>query len=501
VSRIAQNLLAIVVGEERRRRRRKKTTKQNLLEDFKNSVPGDGEVAGDDPAPSDSSSGDEEEVAKPGEEEPEEDKELYQQGNVADGESKESTLVKGGLKNDEDYGSDTKVKKEDVENETKSNAEPENRGDPDEDGDEVRDEVARSTPANLKQPMATEGQEIIDIAESPHLPPVMPRSVIRKDGNEEVCVATLPGREYYSDDIEDAVFDDAKCEPPYVDWTVGVTEPLSASKACVKRYNNCFSAKNQQSIRGSTITAQVGTQILRARDLNTLKPEEWLNNNVIDMLADRANTESTRKVAVFDTQLTKLIPGRPKAFGALYYVYDKGVGYAGQRLLGESPTKFDCLLFPNGINRIHWTIMAVFPKQQMIVCLDSLFNGNVQDARIVFWWLYDEIRYKHPADAKTVSTFSAGPGLEVHDGQGSQNTRGWFQLRSVLGWVSSLSFIRNELKTPHCCTYGRVSPTHFRRIARRKSPGVWAVTVDEIQPCKAYSKIPSRLSRRRIPFY
>jgi Ulp1 family protease len=220
--------------------------------------------------------------------------------------------------------------------------------------------------------------------------------VIRKDGNKEVCIATLPGREYYSDDIEGAIFDDAKCEPPYVDWTVGVAERLSATTACVKRYNKYFSDKKQESVKGNTITAKVGKQVLHPRDLNTLKPEEWLNDNVIDVmtqvLAGRASTESTRQVAVFDTQFTKLILETPIAYVAEYYAYDRVVGYAEKRLLGKSPTEFDCLLFPNGINRNHWTIMAVFPKHRMIVCLESLFNGNVQDARTTFRWLYDEIR-------------------------------------------------------------------------------------------------------------
>jgi Ulp1 family protease len=185
--------------------------------------------------------------------------------------------------------------------------------------------------------------------------------------------------------------------PPYVDWTVGATERLSASTACVKRYNLYFSDKNQESVKGNTITAKVGKNALRACDLNTLKPEEWLNDNVIDVmaqvLAGRVSTESTRQVAVFDTQFTKLILETPIAYGAEYYAYDRVVGYAEKRLLGKSPTKFDCLLFPNGINHNHWTIMAVFPKQRVIVCLDSLFNGKVQDARTIFRWLYDEIRY------------------------------------------------------------------------------------------------------------
>jgi hypothetical protein len=146
--------------------------------------------------------------------------------------------------------------------------------------------------------------------------------------------------------------------------------------------------------------------VLRARNLDTLEPEAWLNDQVIDVmtqvLASRANTESTREVAVFDTQFTKLILERPRGSEAEYYVYDRVVGYTEKRLLGKSPTKFDCLLFPNGINRNHWTIMAVFPKQRMIVCLDSLFDGKIKDARTIFRWLYDEIRYNHPEDEKTV---------------------------------------------------------------------------------------------------
>jgi Ulp1 family protease len=234
----------------------------------------------------------------------------------------------------------------------------------------------------------------------------MERSVIGKDGKKVVCIATLPGREYFSDDIEDAIFDDAKCEPPYVDWTLGATERLSASPACAKRYKKYFSAKNQESVKGNTVTAKVGKNALRARDLDTLKPEEWLNDQVIDVMtqvwASRAIMESTREVAVFDTQFTKLILERPRGSEAEYYVYDRVVGYAEKRLLGKSPTKFDCLLFPNGINRNHWTIMAVFPKQRMIVCLDSLFDGNIKDARTIFRWLYDEIRYNHPEDENTL---------------------------------------------------------------------------------------------------
>jgi hypothetical protein len=227
------------------------------------------------------------------------------------------------------------------------------------------------------------------------------------------CYATLPGRKYYSDDIEDAIFDNTQCKPPYIDWTVRVNEAMSASNALVKRYNKYFSAENQQSIKEKTVEAKVGKQKLRARDLNTLAPKTWLNDNVIDVmtqvLVGRAVTESRQKVAVFDTQFTKLVLEQPTGKGPRYYVYEKAVGVAEKRLLGKSPLDFYCLLFPNAINRNHWNIMAVFPKERLIVALDSMRIGSVKDARINFrWlyinfrWLYDEMKYKHPADANTL---------------------------------------------------------------------------------------------------
>jgi Ulp1 family protease len=75
------------------------------------------------------------------------------------------------------------------------------------------------------------------------------------------------------------------------------------------------------------------------RDLNTLASETWLNDNVIDLMqvpAGRAITESRRKVAVFDTQFTKLILEQPTGKGPRYYVYEKVVGVAEKRLLDKS---------------------------------------------------------------------------------------------------------------------------------------------------------------------
>jgi hypothetical protein len=76
-----------------------------------------------------------------GEEDAEGNAETEEQENGADGDDKESSLVKGGLKNDEDYDSDTKAKIGDDDNATEIEDEAEIKGDQDEVGVEELKEV------------------------------------------------------------------------------------------------------------------------------------------------------------------------------------------------------------------------------------------------------------------------------------------------------------------------------------------------------------------------
>jgi hypothetical protein len=197
----------MVVIEEVKSRRKKNPTQKKLLDEFQAAGVARGTaVADEDRGPTDSPSG-------------------------SEGDDKESSPGKGKLKSDEDFNSDTNVKKGDDDNATESKDEAEIKGDEDADGGEEQEEVTLTSPPNLKKTPGTAGQEVLDIAESPKLGPVLARSVMGKDGKKVVCIATLPGREFYSDDIEDAIFDDANCDPPYVDWTVDATERMSASPA------------------------------------------------------------------------------------------------------------------------------------------------------------------------------------------------------------------------------------------------------------------------------
>jgi Ulp1 family protease len=97
---------------------------------------------------------------------------------------------------------------------------------------------------------------------------------------------------------------------------VDLKEEMSASKALVKRYGAFFTDKNLKTMQDEKVTAKVGTQQLHVSDLKTLAPGTRLNDTVVDLmtqvLATVAMHGTDRKVAVFDSQFTKLILETPQ---------------------------------------------------------------------------------------------------------------------------------------------------------------------------------------------
>jgi hypothetical protein len=158
---------------EGNKKKKKQLLKKNLLENFEAAGVARAPGADEDGDPTESPSG-------------------------SEGGDEEFSPAQENLKNDEDYNED----------------EAELKGDKDAYGGEEQEEVIPTSSPNQKPPPETVGQDIIDLAQSPKLGPVLARSVVGKDGKKVKCIATLPGREFYSDDIDDAVFDDAKCDPP-----------------------------------------------------------------------------------------------------------------------------------------------------------------------------------------------------------------------------------------------------------------------------------------------
>jgi hypothetical protein len=62
----------------------------------------------------------------------------------------------------------------------------------------------------------------------------------------------------------------------------------------------------------------------------------------------------------------------------------------------------DCMIFPNNVAGLHWSLIIVYPKQRRIVALDSLHGNCREDARTIFWWLFDETSFNYPGDVDTL---------------------------------------------------------------------------------------------------
>jgi Ulp1 family protease len=98
-----------------------------------------------------------------------------------------------------------------------------------------------------------------------------------------------------------------------------------------------------------------------------------------------------------------LIIEHPRNSDPSCYSYTRVRGYGDRRLHQRSPLSFERLIFPHNIGENHWICIVVFPKQSLIVAVDSLRMARpLAYARIIFRWLYDETRYHWPEDNTTM---------------------------------------------------------------------------------------------------
>jgi hypothetical protein len=212
------------------------------------------------------------------------------------------------------------------------------------------------------------------------------------------------------DEIPDPVFPvpwDTNFKLPYANWKGKFKNVLKYGEDFGK-YQKFFESGAPKTTDEDLITGKIGTHTVTIKDLKTLAAGTWLNDTIIDRTTDlpasmcaeyNALKKTDRKVAVFDSRFTSLIIKKPKNSDPPRYNYSRMVGFGSRRLHDMSPLSFECLVFPNNIYDMHWNIIVVFPKQSLIVAVDSMTGGRpVASARTVFRWLYDETKYNWPAD-------------------------------------------------------------------------------------------------------
>ena len=78
------------------------------------------------------------------------------------------------------------------------------------------------------------------------------------------------------------------------------------------------------------------------------------------------------------------------------YNYD-GVKHWGKRFLKEAnPMQLDAIVFFQNMQKSHWNLIVVRPKDYTIDSLDSMAMNNEVILVMIYRWLYDEIYFNYP---------------------------------------------------------------------------------------------------------
>jgi hypothetical protein len=177
-------------------------------------------------------------------------------------------------------------------------------------------------------------------------------------------------------------------------------------KAHYSQYEHYFKV-DAYHVPEATITAIVGKRAVKAKDINTLAPGTWLNDNVIDAYARKIayqcrigeyESPNKKKIAVFDSHFIRLLVEEDQTTQISNYNYKKARSAAARALRGKSPRYYDVLFFFCNYHRCHWQVICVFPKTYWIETIDSLGYSGEEWGRLIFRWLYDEVCYAHPQD-------------------------------------------------------------------------------------------------------
>jgi hypothetical protein len=183
-----------------------------------------------------------------------------------------------------------------------------------------------------------------------------------------------------------------------------------------------------------------------------------LNDTIIDrttaLLASicaeyNAKKKKPVEVAVFDSRFASLIIEHPVNSDPPCYNYKRVRGYGDMGPHQRRSLSFELLVFPNNIHDNHWIIIVVFPKQSLIVAVDSLrMERPVAAARTIFRWLYNETRYHWPADnTKMFGSHLPDRGWVFRvDSTVSHQTDTWNCGVFVLGYVVCFLFEMNPNK-------------------------------------------------------
>ena len=138
-------------------------------------------------------------------------------------------------------------------------------------------------------------------------------------------------------------------------------------------------------------------------DLQTLRPDTWLTEPVIDYymhcLRERQNKAVTKKKKgvrrchFYRTYFYAKV--HPTGHMEAPYAYAQVKKWTQRGVPENSIFKCDALFFPCNVGRTHWILIVAFMKEKTIQVFDSLHGNYTKSVLAIYRYILDEYRSKH----------------------------------------------------------------------------------------------------------
>jgi len=187
---------------------------------------------------------------------------------------------------------------------------------------------------------------------------------------------------------------------------------IRSKQATTIKTNNSWDYQSVHQILYSTddidsIISQIGNSTITKRNIQTLKPETWLNDEVINTFLALAIKQHNRTTATSNGNLvhcfnsfffTKLCQNNA-------YSYEN-VERFSRRVHNGDIFCLEKLIIPININGNHWTIVCINFSQKSILYLDSLGGQSTLHTKSCIRYLQDEYMRRHHSPLVNIHEWS-----------------------------------------------------------------------------------------------
>lgn len=141
------------------------------------------------------------------------------------------------------------------------------------------------------------------------------------------------------------------------------------------------------------VLCTVNKQPLTRKDLLTLSPGTWLNDEIINamlyIISVRSMHAKAPKVMVLNTYFFSLLAPQLR--------YDRQKGERMMKKIAQNPFDCDIVLIPIHVESNHWAMVAIYIHQHVIAYYDSLPNDGKLVLGVIEAFMEDEAKRRDSA--------------------------------------------------------------------------------------------------------